>query len=104
MHFTKLTLALASLLLTASSAPVASPDVEVPEAGFIYTAGPRVSTSEEGAAVKKRAINDCGDSTFINQSSGGSPSVNDCWTLYNNIAGDGTWTVWGPNHRMSSLD
>ncbi|KAF9054896.1 putative necrosis-inducing factor-domain-containing protein, partial [Panaeolus papilionaceus] len=40
-----------------------------------------------------RGINNCGDSSFINQTSGGSPTVADCRQLAANIAGDGTWTV-----------
>jgi hypothetical protein len=40
-----------------------------------------------------RRINDCGDSTFVNQVSGASPTVADCNHLASNIAGDGTWTV-----------
>lgn len=37
--------------------------------------------------------NDCGDSSFENQSSGGSPAVSDCQQLAANIVGTGTWTV-----------
>lgn len=40
------------------------------------------------------SINDCGDSTFVNQSSGGSPKVPDCQQLAKNINGGGTWTIW----------
>ncbi|KAK4120926.1 hypothetical protein N657DRAFT_559257, partial [Parathielavia appendiculata] len=46
--------------------------------------------------------NDCGDSTFINQSSGGSPLVADCWRLHDNIAGDGTWTVWTSQRTIAT--
>lgn len=38
------------------------------------------------AAVHGASIDDCGDSTFINQSSGGSPKVTDCQKLAENIA------------------
>ncbi|KAH7079713.1 putative necrosis-inducing factor-domain-containing protein [Paraphoma chrysanthemicola] len=38
-------------------------------------------------------VNDCGDSTFVNQSSGGSPLIADCQQIVRNIAGGGTWTV-----------
>ncbi|KAJ6179583.1 hypothetical protein N7519_010044 [Penicillium mononematosum] len=41
----------------------------------------------------RASINDCGDSTFINQSTGGSPLVADCQHLARNIAGGGTWKV-----------
>ncbi|KAK3947971.1 hypothetical protein QBC32DRAFT_246732, partial [Pseudoneurospora amorphoporcata] len=39
--------------------------------------------------------NNCGDSTFENQTSGGSPSVEDCLQIIKNIEGDGSteWTV-----------
>lgn len=39
--------------------------------------------------------NDCGDSTFENQTSGASPSVDDCLQIIKNIEGDGSteWTV-----------
>ncbi|KAF9054908.1 Ecp2 effector protein, partial [Panaeolus papilionaceus] len=39
------------------------------------------------------SINDCGDSSFDNKSSGGSPRVDDCLQIARNIAGGGTWTV-----------
>lgn len=45
------------------------------------------------AAAHGDSINDCGDSTFINQSSLGSPKVTDCQQIQRNIAGGGTWTV-----------
>lgn len=58
---------------------------------------PKVTVGKVGKAgeLSERAIaiNDCGDSTFINRSSGGSPRVADCEQLARNIAGDGTWTV-----------
>ncbi|GFF22633.1 hypothetical protein IFM61606_08574 [Aspergillus udagawae] len=53
--------------------------------------------------IKKRdRINDCGDSTFINQSSGGSPRVDDCLQIARNIAGGGTWTFegFGVQHQL----
>ena len=46
---------------------------------------------------------DCGDSTFENQSSGASPLVEDCLQIIRNIEGDGSteWTtqVVGKNQR-----
>lgn len=45
------------------------------------------------AAVQGASVNDCGASTFINQSSGGSPAVTDCQQIATNIAGGGTWTA-----------
>ncbi|KAF9054911.1 putative necrosis-inducing factor-domain-containing protein [Panaeolus papilionaceus] len=41
----------------------------------------------------RASINNCGDSTFVNQSSGGSPRVEDCLRIARNIAGGGTWSV-----------
>ena len=43
--------------------------------------------------VARSSINNCGDSSFINQSSGGSPRVSDCQQIARNIAGRGTWEV-----------
>lgn len=40
---------------------------------------------------KRNSVNDCGDSTFVNKSSGGSPLVADCQVITRNIAGGGTW-------------
>jgi hypothetical protein len=37
--------------------------------------------------------NDCGDSSFVNQSSGGSPTVGDCLQIAANIGGGGSWEV-----------
>ncbi|OJJ46519.1 hypothetical protein ASPZODRAFT_132589 [Penicilliopsis zonata CBS 506.65] len=36
-------------------------------------------------------INDCGDSSFDNETSGGSPKVSDCQKIASNIAGGGSW-------------
>ncbi|CDM27637.1 hypothetical protein CBS147339_4225 [Penicillium roqueforti] len=51
----------------------------------------------------RASINDCGSSTFINQSSGDSPLVADCQVLVKNIAGGGTWTVpaVGRQHQLA---
>ncbi|GFF42858.1 hypothetical protein IFM51744_05288 [Aspergillus udagawae] len=61
-------------------------------------------TSPSVLFIKKRAsINDCGASTFINQSSGGSPRVDDCLQIARNIAGGGTWVVSaivGDHHQL----
>ncbi|KAH7380275.1 putative necrosis-inducing factor-domain-containing protein [Phaeosphaeria sp. MPI-PUGE-AT-0046c] len=43
-------------------------------------------------ALEKRA-DWCGSSTFINNSSGGSPQIADCQQLAANIVGDGRWSV-----------
>ena len=40
------------------------------------------------------AISDCDDSTFVDQTTDGSPTVEDCMGIINNIAGgDGEWEV-----------
>ncbi|KAJ4361764.1 hypothetical protein N0V83_010704 [Neocucurbitaria cava] len=58
-----------------------------------YTAP--TSSNPQGVAVERltarNSVNDCGDSTFENQSSGGSPKVSDCQQITRNIAGGGTW-------------
>ncbi|KAL2060142.1 hypothetical protein VTL71DRAFT_9964 [Oculimacula yallundae] len=62
-------------------------------------AAPLPATSEAltGAVLFDRAtqsqINDCGASTFVNQSSGGSPLISDCQMIARNIAGGGSWTI-----------
>lgn len=48
-------------------------------------------------------INDCGDSSFTNRSSGGSPRVDDCRQIAANINGGGTWEVEnfaGSQHQL----
>ncbi|KAF9776746.1 hypothetical protein IL306_005037 [Fusarium sp. DS 682] len=51
---------------------------------------------------KRKSVSDCGDSTFENHSSGGSPQVSDCQQIARNIAGGGTWTVGagGEHHQL----
>ena len=39
------------------------------------------------------SVNDCGDSSFVNQSSGGSPRIDDCLRIASNIGGGGSWEV-----------
>ncbi|PLB45066.1 hypothetical protein P170DRAFT_429776 [Aspergillus steynii IBT 23096] len=46
---------------------------------------------------KRDWINNCGNSSFHNQSSEGSPAVSDCQQITTNIAGGRTWTVWALN-------
>jgi hypothetical protein len=62
---------------------------------------PRVSDASAGALFTRAAINDCGESTFVNQSSGGSPQISDCQKIASNIANGGTWTIacGGPSQR-----
>ncbi|KAK0665349.1 putative necrosis-inducing factor-domain-containing protein [Cercophora samala] len=56
-------------------------------------------SSENPAQVLKTRDNHCGASSFENRTSNGSPQVSDCWRIFNNIAGDGTWTINGFGHR-----
>jgi hypothetical protein len=48
-------------------------------------------TSPAPSSVLEKRENLCGDSTFVNASSGGSPLVRDCQQLAANIAGSGSW-------------
>jgi hypothetical protein len=59
-------------------------------------------TSPNNSGLRVRdSINDCEDSSFVNQSSGGSPTVSDCQQIAINIAGGGTWSVGlGGEHRQ----
>ncbi|PLN79765.1 hypothetical protein BDW42DRAFT_194896 [Aspergillus taichungensis] len=43
--------------------------------------------------VARKSVNDCGDSTFIDQGSEGSPDITDCQHIVENIKGGGTWKV-----------
>jgi hypothetical protein len=49
------------------------------------------------------SINDCGDSSFENQTSGASPSVNDCLQIAANIGGGGSWNVENELHHQHQL-
>lgn len=42
---------------------------------------------------RRASVNDCGDSSFYNGSTGGSPSVQDCLQIAANIGKGGTWEV-----------
>jgi hypothetical protein len=64
MHFQPLTV-LATILAVASAAPSAEPI----------------------SLEARNSVNDCGDSTFENQSSDGSPLIVDCQKIASNIAG-----------------
>lgn len=54
--------------------------------------------------LARASINDCGDSSFINQSSGGSPKVSDCQQITRNIAGGGTWVRDLQTLRLQCVD
>lgn len=58
-----------------------------PASEIIYTLNARAS------------INNCGDSSFENQSTGGSPFISDCQQITRNIAGGGSWTFPLIGHR-----
>jgi hypothetical protein len=51
-----------------------------------------LSSTHALPTTEVKRTNDCGDSTFENQSSGASPLVSDCQQLVANIAGDGSWS------------
>ncbi|KAJ6003367.1 hypothetical protein N7451_005914 [Penicillium sp. IBT 35674x] len=61
-------------------------------------------SSENPAAVltKRKEVNDCGTSTFVNESSSGSPKVADCRKIATNIKSGGTWTFegFGVQHKL----
>ena len=52
------------------------------------------------SALFDRGINDCYDSSFIDMTSGASPTVNDCLQIVTNIQGDGTWTMESEDYRV----
>ena len=43
--------------------------------------------------VARKKVNDCGKSTYEDETSGGSPTVADCQKIVRNIANGGTWKV-----------
>ncbi|KAH8662546.1 putative necrosis-inducing factor-domain-containing protein [Xylariales sp. PMI_506] len=69
--------------------------------GMAVATGPRTpfqraaidDTTKNDVLITRDSVNDCGDSTFENQSSGGSPLVSDCLQLAANIAGGGSWRL-----------
>jgi hypothetical protein len=67
------------------------------------TAAPLLTTANKpslGLIFSRESVNDCGDSSFTNQSSPGSPLVDDCMTITTNIADGGLWTVIAPGSRQ----
>jgi hypothetical protein len=94
----QLAAAIISVMALAECAPTTPPETTSLEPGPLVTDFPGTTVNETAPAVifngkLRKRTNDCGDSTFVNQTSGGSPTVADCQTLANNIAGDGTWTT-----------
>ncbi|KAF7969261.1 hypothetical protein HWV62_27856 [Athelia sp. TMB] len=47
-----------------------------------------------------KSVNDCGDSSFVGQTNGGSPLISDCQIIQKNIAGGGTWTTGSGSQRQ----
>lgn len=58
-------------------------------------ATPIASRTPSSASIlfSRDSINDCGGSTFVDESSGGSPLISDCRQIATNIAGGGSWEV-----------
>ncbi|KAL3481105.1 putative necrosis-inducing factor-domain-containing protein [Aspergillus californicus] len=71
------TLTLTLLTLT-TAIPITTPNPTTPSTLF----------------TKRDRITHCGTSTYENQSSGGSPLIDDCLQLAGNIASGGDWTTW----------
>ncbi|PPR01772.1 hypothetical protein CVT24_001812 [Panaeolus cyanescens] len=84
VNFATFGLLIASLIATASAAPAPVAEAEAAPVSPSFT-----PLEHEARAM----INNCGASTFINQSSPGSPFVSDCRQIATNIAGGGTWSV-----------
>jgi hypothetical protein len=80
MQFTTtLSFLAAAFALGVQSAPVANPQTENPLSG-------------EATGLAKRT-NECGNSSFENETSGGSPLIGDCLQLTNNLSGNGNWLL-----------
>ncbi|PPQ75191.1 hypothetical protein CVT24_010130 [Panaeolus cyanescens] len=69
----------ASVLAVASAAPSPNPMPQSKPINYLET---------------RDSVNDCGTSTFDNQTSGASPRVDDCLTIARNIAGGGSWVCY----------
>jgi hypothetical protein len=91
MQLTKsLTFLAAAFAVGVQSAPVASPLTENPLSG-------------EATGLVKRT-NECGASSFENETSGGSPWIADCLQLTNNLSGNGNWLLanFGQERQLAS--
>lgn len=87
--------ALVMLLAAVEAAPVAPTTQNTASPAVLFSPSP------------DNSVNDCGDSSFVNQTTGGSPSVSDCLQLASNIAGGGTWTVEnvaGNQHQIAQYN
>ncbi|PPR07959.1 hypothetical protein CVT24_002541 [Panaeolus cyanescens] len=68
--------------------------VKLNSIALFFTSLVLLATAAPSSDVEARAmINNCGSSTFINQSSTASPLVKDCQQIVRNISGSGTWTT-----------
>lgn len=67
-------------------------------------AAPATSSEPDLQARSARHVNDCGKSTFENQSSKASPLVADCRQLARNIANGGTWVSHDPYWTSGNRD
>jgi hypothetical protein len=74
---------LAMFFLSMEAAPLRARDITVNESSPSVVFTPKPNNS----------VNDCGDSSFENKSSGGSPTVGDCLQIAANISGGGEWEV-----------
>ena len=89
MHFLGSVTALTILFLSVQAKPISTITQNNSSPDGLFTPSPQNS------------VNDCGDSSFTNNSSGGSPRVDDCLQITANIAGGGTWTTQtGPTARQ----
>lgn len=79
----------ALIALVALGEGLPTPQRNETESGFTLSQQSIVGVSLMAA----NRVNDCGDSSFINQSTGGSPLISDCQQITRNIAGSGTWPV-----------
>lgn len=95
MMYSKSFLAVAMLVAAATAAPAPAPVAEP---------APAASTPNKASTIqmftKRNEVNDCAESTFINDTSGGSPSIYDCKHIAWNIRNGGTWTTWDDGERQ----
>ncbi|KAF5858156.1 hypothetical protein ETB97_004760 [Aspergillus alliaceus] len=77
--------------------------------GITTTASRRPSWSRTrartGPATSRRAKDDCGDPTFVDQTSGASPKAEDCRQIIKDIEGDGStdWTTQVVGHNQREI-
>jgi hypothetical protein len=96
MHTFKTVLAFTTLVSSIMAVPLAS--------SLPTTPNPTSPSNIMPTGDASAKINDCGNSSFENQSSGGSPLISDCQILVDNIRGDGTWTTMvGDQRQLAQL-